>query len=123
MTVKTLTIAALSVVSVLSAVQPAAATDWRIDIVRQRLAEQEQRIQSGRAAGDITWSEAYRLRQEQRRVARMLQRAIADDDYIDRDEFARLNELQNETARHIRDERTDTDVRWWKRGGGYGRFN
>ena len=123
MTVKTLTIAALSVVTVLSAVQPAAATDWRIDIVRQRLAEQEQRIQSGRAAGDITWSEAYRLRQEQRRVARMLQRAIADDDYIDRDEFARLNELQNETARHIRDERTDSDVRWWKRGGGYGRFN
>lgn len=106
---------ALSAITMIAAAPASAddATEWRNRIIDSRLAEQDERIRNGRRSGQLTWLEAQRLRQEQRRVARLQREAMADDGRIDRHEFRVINEAQNESARHIREERTDTQRPWW----------
>lgn len=108
------TLAVLATTAVLAAA-PVHAHDWRNEIVDSREAEQEARIRAGRRAGELTWFEAQKLRQEQRRIARLQREALADDGRIDRAEFQRINRAQNESARHIREEREDAQRPWWRK--------
>lgn len=98
---------------------PSSAHDWRNEIIDSRETEQAERIRAGRRAGELTWLEMQRLRQEQRRIARLQREALADDGRIDAAEFRAINAAQNASARHIREERTDAQRPWWRKLAGY----
>lgn len=61
---------------------------------------QEERIQQGRASGELTHRETALLRKEQRHIHRAERRAKADGD-VTRAERRKLDRKQDRSSRHI----------------------
>lgn len=89
---------------------PASAHDkGSVDLRQTR---QAAAIERGRVTGKITWSEGIKLRNEQRRIARLEARFRKSDGHLDRHEKAVLNDLLDEARRHIRLEKRDSHRRY-----------
>jgi hypothetical protein len=82
-----------------------------IDITR---AAQDRQIEDGRYKGDLTRREYRALETEQVRIAEMERRALADGHFSKR-EAREIKTAQREAAQHIKDERTDNQVSWYRR--------
>lgn len=93
----TLASAALALVSATTFAQSPATATPRVDA---RQAEQAQRIEQGRASGELTRHEAHSLKREQRHIARAKARAQADG-VVTAKERARLARLQDHASRDI----------------------
>lgn len=102
----TLAAAALS----LAAAAPALADNNYEQVIDQRQANQEQRIDQGIKSGELTRREAARLERGQERVNRMEDRALADGK-ITRGEFRRIENAQNEQSRRIYRQKHDRQSR------------
>lgn len=90
-----------------------AAERWRYE-VDKRQARQHQLIHQGRHAGSITWREAYLLRREQARIARM-ERAFRADGHLSWSERQALRFAQDSATAHIFHERNDGQHRrYWR---------
>jgi len=95
------------------------------DIVHERYARQDMRIEHGIRSGALTWREARQLRAEQRGIRQMIRRAQRDG-HISPRERQLILRAQNQASRHIFAEKHDRQNRWtrWQRGsrwgGGYG---
>ncbi len=68
------------------------------------------RIEQGRQDGSITWTEGLKLRAEQKFIERREQQMLADGK-LSKAEKRELARLQDEAARHIKDEATDSQRR------------
>lgn len=79
--------------------------------VKDREQIQASRIEQGRRTGEITWTEGIKLRAEQRRIAAAERAFLADDGRIDRNEYRQLKAMQDDAARHITSEATDSKHR------------
>jgi hypothetical protein len=77
----------------------------------ERQERQRDRIDEGRAEGDLSRREAARLRDRSRDVAEDRRDARADDGYVDRRERRRIQKEQNELNRDIYQQRHDDDGR------------
>jgi hypothetical protein len=77
-----------------------------------RQARQAAAIEQGRITGQITWSEGIKLRNEQRRIARLEAKFRKSDGHLDRYEKAVLNDLLNDARKHIRLEKRDSHRRY-----------
>ncbi len=111
MTMRTAILASIAALGTFAAA-PAFADD--IDATRLR---QQERIQQGRASGQLTRSEYFELEREQARIGAMIHRARADGrvDPYERREIARV---QDEASRHIWREKHDIEARgrpWYRR--------
>lgn len=74
--------------------------------VDQRQARQEQRIEQGKASGQLTPREARRMERQQKGVARAESHAKADGSVTPR-ERKRLHKMQNQTSKNIRKQKHD----------------
>lgn len=112
MSIRTAFLASVAVLGAFTAV-PAFADD--IDATRLR---QQERIQQGRASGQLTRSEYFELERQQARIGAMIHRARADGrvDPYERREIARA---QDEASRLIWREKHDREARggrpWFRR--------
>lgn len=79
-------------------------------VVDARQQRQEQRIEQGKASGELTKREAHRLERQQTRVKRAEARAKADGS-VTAAERARLDAMQDKTGRHIRHQKHDRQHR------------
>lgn len=79
-------------------------------VVDKRQQNQRARIREGSASGEITRSEAKRLKAEQRHIRRTERRAKADGEVTDR-ERAKLQRKQNKASRDIRRQKHDGQSR------------
>ena len=77
-------------------------------------AAQERQIQNGRYQGDLTRREYRALESEQARIFEMERRAQADG-YLSKREAREIKTAQKEAAQHIKDERNDNQVSWYRR--------
>lgn len=68
------------------------------------------RIEQGRQDGSITWTEGLKLRAEQKRIAETEARLMADG-RLSKQERRVLDRMQDEAARHITDEASDSQRR------------
>ncbi len=76
---------------------------------------QRTQIERGRNEGSLTFLERYSLRREQSRIEQIERNALSDG-RLDRDDYRRIRQAQDDAARHIQAERHDTQVRgWWWR--------
>ena len=83
--------------------QPAPNAQQRID---QREANQQKRIEQGKASGELTEREAARLEKGQARVQKMEDKANADGK-ITKKEAAQIEHAQNQQSRKIAREKHD----------------
>lgn len=90
------------------------ATDYRKAQIDARQAAEAHRIQQGRRTGDLTLVEAWRLKAEQARIARLERNALRDG-HISRHEQIEINQALNRANRHIARERHDGQMAWWRR--------
>jgi hypothetical protein len=104
----------LAATAIIATTTAASAYDYRQAQIDARRAEQANRIAIARRAGQLTLTEKWRLNGEQRRIAGMERRALADG-YISPREAYEINQAQNRAARHIYQESHDRQVAWWKR--------
>jgi hypothetical protein len=77
----------------------------------ERQERQRDRIDEGRAEGDLSRREAARLRDRSRDVAEDRRDARADDGYVDRRERRQLQKEQDRLNRDIYQQRHDDDGR------------
>lgn len=112
MTIRKALLASIAVLGAFTAV-PAFADD--IDATRYR---QQDRIQQGRASGQLTRSEYIELEREQARIGAMIHRARADG-RVDPYERRQIAAAQDEASRHIWREKHDAEARghrpWFRR--------
>lgn len=92
-------IASLAVILAIAA--PAAASAATFD---KRQAAQAERIERGRNAGSITWTEGIALRAEQNRIART-KAALESKGYLTKAERRQLSDLQHKASANIRTKR------------------
>ena len=85
---------------------PGASTP-KVDARQQR---QEQRIEQGKASGELTKREAHRLERQQHRVERAEARAKADGT-VTAGERAKLDAMQDQTSRNIHRQKHDRQHR------------
>lgn len=111
---KTIAIAALSALSLMTLTNAASAYDWRENRIDARERNQEARIQRGVQSGQITRHERRHLEAEQARIRAMERNALRDG-HIDRREAAGIRRAQNEASRHIYQESHDSQTRWSRR--------
>lgn len=104
----------VSALALIATTSIASAYDSRQAEIDRRQARQEQRIQQGVRSGQITRSEYRQLEAEQARI-RQLERNAKADGRIDSREAAQIREAQNAASRHIRQESTDSQRRWFAR--------
>ncbi len=74
--------------------------------VDERQDRQARAIEQGRQNGSVTWREGLKLRTEQRHIAQTEAQYRADG-RLDKNERRALNQMLDDSAQHIRDERTD----------------
>lgn len=92
----------------------ASAESWRYNSDK-RIVKQKQAIKSGRKDGSLTFWEAYSLRREQKRIAK-LSHDYKSDGYLQKSEKRSLRNAQDHAANHISDAKTNGRVRgWWWR--------
>ncbi|HZT47222.1 MAG TPA: hypothetical protein VFA64_04560 [Hyphomicrobiaceae bacterium] len=109
---KTLTLIAAA--AVIATTTAASAHDYgREHRIEAREAQQAYRIAHDRRTGQLTLLETWKLKAEQRRIARM-ERHAERDGYISRGEAHRIGEAQDAAARHIYRESHDGQVAWWR---------
>jgi hypothetical protein len=89
------------------ACQPA----YRGSSFSERQERQRDRIDEGRADGDLSRHEAARLRDRSRDIAEDRRDARSDDGYVDRHERRKLQHEQNQLNRDIYQQRHDDDGR------------
>jgi hypothetical protein len=77
----------------------------------ERQERQRDRIDEGRAEGDLSRREASRLRDRSRDIAEDRRDARADDGYVDRRERRHIQREQNELNRDIYQQRHDDNAR------------
>ena len=77
----------------------------------ERQERQRDRIDEGRAEGDLSRREAARLRDRSRDIAEDRRDARADDGYVDRHERRRIQKEQDQLNRDIYQQRHDDDGR------------
>lgn len=77
-------------------------------------AAQERQIQNGRYHGDLTRREYRALEAEQARIFEMERRALADG-HLSKREAREIKTAQKESAQHIKAERNDNQVSWYRR--------
>ena len=87
---------------------------WRERRIDAREARQADRIYDARRRGELTWFEAFRLRQEQARIRRMENAALADG-YVSPYEARRIERAQDRASYHIYDQAHDGQRAWWRR--------
>ena len=75
---------------------------------------QAERIYNARRRGELTWYEAFRLRQEQARIRRMENAALADG-HVSPYEARRIERAQDRANHHIYDQAHDGQRAWWRR--------
>jgi hypothetical protein len=103
-----LTLAAAAALS-LGAAAPALADSYE-QIINQRQANQEGRIDQGIRSGELNRREAARLERGQERVNRMEDRALADGK-IGKGEFRRIENAQNAQSQRIYRQKHDRQSR------------
>ena len=108
-----LKIAALATAAVLAAATTAFAHD-SIKPIDQTRTAQERQIEEGRYRGDLTRREYRALTAEQDRIAEMERRALVDG-HLSRREARDIKTAQKVAAQHIKDERNDAQVSWYRR--------
>jgi hypothetical protein len=107
-----LKIATLATATLIASVVSAFADSPRsIDVTR---ATQERQIQDGRYQGDLTRREYRAMETEQARIADMERRALADG-RLSKREAREIKSAQKVAAQHIKDERSDNQVSWYRR--------
>lgn len=84
-----------------------AASTPGVDARQQR---QQQRIDQGKASGELTRREAHRMERQQQRIDAAEAKAKADGT-VTKGERARLHHLQDKTSRHIRHQKHDRQHR------------
>jgi len=84
------------------------------DTIDDRQANQAERIQKARRAGELTRQEAASLRAEQARIAELERRAKADG-VVTRREARVLDRAQDAANRHIYQESHDSQKSWYRR--------
>ena len=109
------TLALIAAATVIATSTAASAHDYgREHRIDARQAEQARRIAHNRHNGQLTLLEKWKLRAEQRHIARM-ERAAESDGHISRREARRIGEAQDAASRHIYRESHDRQVSWWRR--------
>ncbi len=108
-----LKIAVLATATVIASTVSALAHDQTASIDATRAA-QERQIQNGRYHGDLTRREYRALEAEQARIFEMERRALADG-HLSKREAREIKTAQKEAAQHIKDERNDNQVSWYRR--------
>ena len=108
-----LKIATLATAAIVATTVSAAAHESTRQIDNARAA-QDRQIEQGRYQGDITRREYRALEAEQKRIAEMERRALADG-HLNKREAREIKTAQNEAARHIKTERNDGQVSWYRR--------
>lgn len=97
-----------------STASSAGAEGWRYNVDKRQV-KQTQAIKAGRKDGGLTFWEAYGLRREQKRIAR-LERDYKSDGYLQKSEKRVLRNAQDNAADHIVSARENGRVRgWWWR--------
>lgn len=81
------------------------------DRASHRLDRQAAAIEAGRKSGKITWTEGIKLRSEQRQIARLRDRFLADG-RLSAAEKRVLNSKQRTARSNIKSEKTDGLKRW-----------
>lgn len=99
---------------VVGASTAANAYDYRQGQIDARRAEEAYRIRHGRATGELTLVEKWRLQAEQARIAAMERNALRDG-HIDRGEAYRINRALDRASGNIYRETHDRQVAWWRR--------
>ena len=86
--------------------QTPAAAGVSTPVVDARQQRQEQRIEQGKASGQLTPREALQLEREQQHIARAEARAKADGQ-VTKAERERLHQRQGDASRHIHQQKHD----------------
>ena len=108
-----LKVTTLAAAAIVASAASALAHESSASIDRTRAA-QERQIEEGRYQGDLTRREYRALEAEQARIAEMERRALADG-HLSKREAREIKTAQKDAAQHIRDERTDNQVSWYRR--------
>ena len=108
-----LKIATLATAAVIATATAAFAHE-SIKPIDQTRTAQERQIEQGRYQGDLTRREYRSLTAEQDRIAEMERRALADG-HLSKREVREIKSAQKEAAQHIKDERNDGQVSWYRR--------
>jgi uncharacterized membrane protein YebE (DUF533 family) len=87
---------------------------WRERRIDAREARQADRIYHARRRGELTWLEAFRLRQEQAHIRR-LEAAAKADGYVSPHEARRIERAQDRASYDIYDQAHDGQRAWWRR--------
>lgn len=103
-----------SALLVIGASTAANAYDYRQAQIDARRAEEAYRIRHGRATGELTLLEKWRLQGEQRRITAMERNALRDG-YIDPSEAYRINRALDRASGNIYRETHDSQKAWWRR--------
>jgi hypothetical protein len=104
----------IAATAVIATTTAASAYDYRQAQIDARRADQANRIAYARRTGQLTLTEKWRLKAEQRQIAAM-ERYAARDGYISPREAYAINQAQNRAAYHIYRESHDGQVSWWRR--------
>ncbi len=111
---RTLSLAAVSLLAIgvtnTILVSTGAAKTPKLAAIEARQERQLELIRVGRETGSLTFLEGWKLKREQRRIAKFKRRFLSDG-YLDRAERRQLRNAQNRAERNIWRERTDADVR------------
>ena len=113
---KRIALIALALVATTSAASadPYYSTYGRERRIDAREFNQAERIYTARRRGELTWYEAFRLRQEQARIRR-LEAAANADGYVSRYEARRIERAQDRASYHIYGQAHDGQRAWWRR--------
>ena len=79
--------------------------------VREREANQQDRIQQGVATGELTPHEAKKLERKEAKIRRDIRKERADDGYLSASERAKIQKEQNRVSKKIYKEKHDNQDR------------
>jgi len=88
------------------------ATAASADSTSHKLDRQAAAIEAGRQSGKITWTEGVKLRSEQRAIARLKGRYIANDGHLSWSEKRVLDKKLKTARQNIKEEKSDSLKRW-----------
>src|SRR5262245_12869056 len=107
-------LALIAATTIIATTTGASAYDYRQAQIDARRVQENYRINTDRARGDLTLVEKWRLKAEQARIADMERRALSDG-HISRHESYQINQALNRASGHIYQESHDSQVAWWRR--------
>ena len=107
-------IATAAVLALTSLLNISAANAAGLATIEANERNQMQRIEQGYRDGSLTNAEYRRLIAEQARIDAMERRALADGRLTPR-EYNQIHDAQINASQHIKQERTDGEVNWYRR--------